>query len=630
MDAIWALLAVAVTGVTYDWRPIDESPAGESAAEYLVQVEPAVIEAVRNGGIEVIESNVPEGVGPIKRIRLVLGGSQSATELAVDAAGVPSGKQSQAAAARRRVAKPAVTKPGLAETAKRHTVKQQSSQQPLGQNFANGLNNAADQLEQGFQQASQGVQNGFNQVGQATADTRDAFTQPFNNQSFATQGAAAERKSIGSELLKGAGRLRENTRDALRNTGEAIEGTVRNVGDGLRSVVTGGAQGAPAPAAAGSGAYNPYSYNYATSNNGEAAYGNNQFQGAPNPSQPAFGANPVLNPPTQFQNQASGNGSFNGATAANQYQFKNQSQTTNNPNQFANDPRQTGGFNSSANQGFQQSQPIQQRPMGQHPSNQQSPGQQAPWNLQSDMTAGSSSYDPNRAYNQNQYERGNDEEQPYVPLVDTRRGSDMSSGRGSSDLVPVRPVGDNRDQFGQVSGNGQAGNQPGNQFGNGEFDDDWNAGGSGPIFPNNPSNAQGNQPSDFAGGGFASGGGSDPNSFVNWPTNPNQSNNQSPTNGAGQFATGAQPPAGAPLTAPQLQPLGAQGTPASGGQYTAVGANLPQLPEGEKPWGLFVLTSLACLGSLGGNLFLGWSYLDARNKYQSALRRTVRTFSRAD
>ena len=33
-------------------------------------------------------------------------------------------------------------------------------------------------------------------------------------------------------------------------------------------------------------------------------------------------------------------------------------------------------------------------------------------------------------------------------------------------------------------------------------------------------------------------------------------------------------------------------------------------------------------GSLAGNFFLGWSYLDTRQKYESLVRRTADTFRR--
>jgi hypothetical protein len=52
-------------------------------------------------------------------------------------------------------------------------------------------------------------------------------------------------------------------------------------------------------------------------------------------------------------------------------------------------------------------------------------------------------------------------------------------------------------------------------------------------------------------------------------------------------------------------------------------------PAGEQPpWMPLLVVSLSLAGSLGANLFLGWSYLDARQKYQSLVRKTADTFRR--
>jgi hypothetical protein len=42
-----------------------------------------------------------------------------------------------------------------------------------------------------------------------------------------------------------------------------------------------------------------------------------------------------------------------------------------------------------------------------------------------------------------------------------------------------------------------------------------------------------------------------------------------------------------------------------------------------------VLASLALVGSLSANFFLGWSYMDARQKYRSLVRKTADKFRRA-
>jgi hypothetical protein len=47
-----------------------------------------------------------------------------------------------------------------------------------------------------------------------------------------------------------------------------------------------------------------------------------------------------------------------------------------------------------------------------------------------------------------------------------------------------------------------------------------------------------------------------------------------------------------------------------------------------QPWVTLLVTLLALAGSLAGNVYLGWSYLDARQKYQGLVRRTADTFRR--
>jgi hypothetical protein len=48
----------------------------------------------------------------------------------------------------------------------------------------------------------------------------------------------------------------------------------------------------------------------------------------------------------------------------------------------------------------------------------------------------------------------------------------------------------------------------------------------------------------------------------------------------------------------------------------------------QPPWLPLLLVSLSLMGSLSANLFLGWSYLDARQKYRSLVRKTADTFRR--
>jgi hypothetical protein len=94
------------------------------------------------------------------------------------------------------------------------------------------------------------------------------------------------------------------------------------------------------------------------------------------------------------------------------------------------------------------------------------------------------------------------------------------------------------------------------------------------------------------------------------------------------------PPASMPANAATTAPV--PGQPASPAittaptNRTAPGANAPtQATEKDQPWMPLVLASLALVGSLSANFFLGWSYMDARQKYRSLVRKTADKFRRA-
>jgi hypothetical protein len=80
------------------------------------------------------------------------------------------------------------------------------------------------------------------------------------------------------------------------------------------------------------------------------------------------------------------------------------------------------------------------------------------------------------------------------------------------------------------------------------------------------------------------------------------------------------PPPG--TTAGALPDLGTVTIP---GTTTAV-----QGPAGEQvPWVPLLVVSLSLAGSIGANLFLGWSYMDARQKYRHLVQKTANKFRRA-
>jgi hypothetical protein len=70
MECALVILAAVASGVLFGWEPVDDGPAGY---EYVVQLEPALVDGLQHGETVPIESNVPPEVGPIRRVRIVVG-----------------------------------------------------------------------------------------------------------------------------------------------------------------------------------------------------------------------------------------------------------------------------------------------------------------------------------------------------------------------------------------------------------------------------------------------------------------------------------------------------------------------------------------------------------------------------
>ena len=70
MDAALMLLYLVAAGVNYGWQPADDAQGGY---EYIVQVEPTLLEALRRGESVAVESNVPPEVASIRKVRITVG-----------------------------------------------------------------------------------------------------------------------------------------------------------------------------------------------------------------------------------------------------------------------------------------------------------------------------------------------------------------------------------------------------------------------------------------------------------------------------------------------------------------------------------------------------------------------------
>jgi hypothetical protein len=125
-----------------------------------------------------------------------------------------------------------------------------------------------------------------------------------------------------------------------------------------------------------------------------------------------------------------------------------------------------------------------------------------------------------------------------------------------------------------------------------------------------------------------------------WPEDPTA---RASTGGSGAAASASAPPAGPLNVNVGAQPAASPGTPVgmppnvanpglttnAAGQLDAAAPTL-QTPAGEQlPWMPLVVVSLALAGSIGANLFLGYSYADARHKYRTLVQKTANKFRRA-
>ena len=70
MDAATLLLVLVIAGVNFGWQPTSD---GTTGYEYVVQVEPELVDVMQRGESVPIESNIPPDVTPIRKVRIVVG-----------------------------------------------------------------------------------------------------------------------------------------------------------------------------------------------------------------------------------------------------------------------------------------------------------------------------------------------------------------------------------------------------------------------------------------------------------------------------------------------------------------------------------------------------------------------------
>ena len=89
-------------------------------------------------------------------------------------------------------------------------------------------------------------------------------------------------------------------------------------------------------------------------------------------------------------------------------------------------------------------------------------------------------------------------------------------------------------------------------------------------------------------------------------------------------------PVGSQPGGTQLSPAGPGAIPLAQSPAPGVSGATPQSGSTpQPPWMPLLLVSLGLAGSIGANFFLGWSYMDARQKYRMLVRKTADAFNRA-
>jgi hypothetical protein len=141
-----------------------------------------------------------------------------------------------------------------------------------------------------------------------------------------------------------------------------------------------------------------------------------------------------------------------------------------------------------------------------------------------------------------------------------------------------------------------------------------------------PGNTQATQPGSQPGQTFGIGAFDKPG----WPEDP--ATPQAGAAASGSLAGNAAPPPPIGSTTNVVAPQNVAGTSMPAVQQPQVAGTAPSLPSppgDQLPWLPLLVVSLALAGSIGANLFLGYSYADARHKYRTLVQKTAHKFRRA-
>jgi hypothetical protein len=543
MNAASIVVVLAAVGVNFGWQPAEDEPGGY---EYVVQIEPELLDVLKRGEKVPIESNVPPEVAPIRKVSIVvgrgdlpresLGGVNRTAYFAGQPAWTPDRYNADgivpaaAAASDDRYGSPpafsnrsAVSPPpsilDRAETA-----------------FAETGSTLRDGVEAGIQAANEQLSRSGDQVHDSAVNAGQQFGQRLQ------------------EFASGPQRQLEATGNKMQNAAQQTLGTV---GNQLQQVTnpfaTAGTQPPPAANRA-QGKTAPPPWPIAGSTTAPRWSDESETTGQTGSSQTSPSQTP---PPTTYTPARTPNG-----------------WTSINPNvagpptvvpQLATAPRTSStatAHNTATERGpaFPNSPEITRQPIHSVLADPSAPGAaQTPsddWAAGWDNTVGAAQATIGRAAN-------------------TDSNTRESTTRGS-ELVAVQPRETPQPQFPT---------QPQSQQASNNWSDSW---ADGDLWSQPPQSS----PAD----------------------------------------TMAQSPPPLPATTVSQQATTtAQGSSASPG----ASANNVVNPAGpaasasdQPPWLPLLVVSLSLMGSLGANLFLGWSYMDARQKYRTLVQKTANAFRR--
>jgi hypothetical protein len=547
MDAAAILLALLVAGVNFGWQPADD---GSDGLEYIVQVEPELLDALARGEAVPIESNVPPDVGPIRKVSIVvgrdevprksLGAVNHTAYFAGQGSGAP-GQSSPATSAPQsmydRYGSPSgvLPPPSVLERA-----------QAAATETANTLQ---DGIDAGIQAANQQLSRTGEQMLDSTRNASEQFGQQL--QAFARDPA--------QQFEAAAGSLQNSTEQALGAIGDQLQ-QVSNpfTTSNPQSVASAQAQSNVTPP--------PWSTN--APGGGADLYGGSSASQAMNGTSQLGQSAPVRTP--------TGWTTIGSNVAAPPLIVPQMSDASN------QDVGLSARMASNDGPGFP-STTTGQGTNGYSANSSPPPGQ--------NLDAASNWANSGGMYNNTAVETG----RGGAPAI-RRQGLD-------SNLVAVDPI------PGSTAGPQQPASQPFDlSYGadmrarQGQMATATDAGSSGYGAP--PADATRPGATAWIDGSSSSQG----NSF------PFSQPGQSPF---GNFASQSNTGPGT-LNEAERDRLAQQST--NGSVTSATSA--------EPPWIPFVLVCLTLVGSLSANFFLGWSYLDARQRYRLLVRKTAETFRR--